>query len=222
MGSPCRLVFFEDDETKAGELLNQCLSELSRLEAKYSRYRVDSLLTAINRQGLQGITVDDETKGLLDYAHTAFIESNGLFDITSGLFRTIWNFKEQKIPTPLEIETIRQKVGWQHVTWKSARLQFQKEGMEIDLGGVVKEYAADRLYDLLYIQGIRHGLIDLGGDIRVIGPHPDGRPWNIGISDPLQPTSARMTLQLTTGAITTSGQYQRGFTYKNRRPPHSS
>ena len=92
--------------------------------------------------------------------------------------------------------------------------------MQIDLGGYVKEYAADRVAELCRQSGLRHGLVDLGGDLAVIGPHPDGSPWRIGIRHPREPGAAIARLDLECGAIASSGDYERFMTVSGIRYCH--
>ena len=141
------------------------MDDVYRLEARYSRYREDSFLSEINRIAARGghITVDDETAGLLDYAATCYQQSDGLFDITSGILRRVWNFKSGLIPTPEAIQSVLEKIGWHHLRWQRPILTFTLRDMEIDFGGVVKEYAVDRAASLCWNAGIRHGIINLGG-----------------------------------------------------------
>ena len=84
-----------------------------------------------------------------------------------------------------------------------------REGMEIDFGGFGKEYAVDRVAGLIREAGLRSGLVDLGGDVCIVGPHPDGKPWQVGIRDPRNPTEAMARLPMTHGALATSGDYER-------------
>jgi thiamine biosynthesis lipoprotein len=81
--------------------------------------------------------------------------------------------------------------------------------MELDLGGVVKEYAADRVAAHCWNVGTRHGIVNLGGDVRIIGPHPDGSPWRIGVQHPRKQGTAIGTLVLRQGGVATSGDYER-------------
>jgi len=83
--------------------------------------------------------------------------------------------------------------------------------MNIDFGGVVKEYAADTASTILQNNDIHHGLIDLGGDIAVIGPHPDGSPWGIGVCHPNQPETDIAVVRLIKGGLASSGNYERYF-----------
>ena len=92
--------------------------------------------------------------------------------------------------------------------------------MEIDFGGVVKEYAADRAATLCAEAGFRHGLVDLGGDIKIVGPHPDGTPWAVGIQHPRSAEAVMATLDLFQGAIATSGDYERFVEIDGRRYSH--
>ena len=83
--------------------------------------------------------------------------------------------------------------------------------MEIDFGGIGKEYAADRAATICIDHGIRHGLVNLAGDVRVLGPQPDGTPWRIGITHPRCPGATIAGLDLAGGAVATSGDYERYF-----------
>lgn len=203
-------------------MVNAIVEDLRRLEYRYSRYRPDSFLSEINRVAMRGesIRVDHETAGLINYASTCYQQSDGLFDITAGVLRQVWRFDEEKLPTPHQIETILSKVGWYKLNWTTPILSFLTPGMEIDMGGIVKEYAADRAASLSIEMGIKHGFVNLGGDIRVIGPHPDGSPWRIGIRHPHDKNALLQTISLSTGAIASSGDYERFIMIDGKRYGH--
>jgi thiamine biosynthesis lipoprotein len=196
-------------------------AEVRRIETQYSRYRDDSIVSRINAAAGSGsaIEVDDETAALLDYAATAFAQSGGLFDITSGVLRRVWDFKARRVPAQREIDALKPLIGWDQVEWRRPGVRLPREGMELDFGGFGKEYAADRAAAVLLAQGLRHGLVDLAGDIRVIGSHPDGAPWQVGIQHP-RAAGAIATIPLTRGAIASSGDYERGFERDGRRYCH--
>jgi thiamine biosynthesis lipoprotein len=208
MGSPCELRLYGDRAELAARAAHD---EVSRLEAKFSRYREDSLASRINAAAgdAAGVDVDSETARLLDYAATAWRESGGRFDVTSGILRRAWNFKSGRVPGRDEISALLPLVGWDKLEWRAPRLVLPLRGMEIDFGGYVKEYAADLAAAKCREQGVRHGLVDLGGDLAVIGGHPDGRPWRIGVRDPRAPGRALLQLSLTSGGVATSGDYER-------------
>jgi thiamine biosynthesis lipoprotein len=225
MGSPCELLLYSHvkNHQRITDLVTQ---EVFRLEQKYSRYRGDSVTHAINStaqyssERQRRITVDEETANLLDYAAVAYNQSDGLFDITSGVYRRVWDFKSNAVPTEFELTKIRQNVGWDKILWQRPKLAFPVKGMEIDFGGYVKEYAADLVASILKQQGIEHGYIDLGGDISVVGPHPDGSPWRIGIRNPRSPDTPIATIDVMHGAIASSGDYERYMIVNGERYCH--
>ncbi len=222
MGSPCTIQLYARNAGKGTAAAEIAMSDVRRLESRYSRYREDSFLSAINRVAATGgaVSVDEETAGLLDYADTCYQQSNGLFDITSGVLRRAWDFKSGKLPDSQTIECAREKIGWHHVKWVRPVLSFDLPGMEIDFGGIVKEYAVDRAAALCREAGIAHGIVNLGGDIKAIGPHPDGSPWRVAVRHPRQPNGVLETLLLYTGALASSGDYERCITVNNIRYGH--
>lgn len=216
MGSPCELRAWACAEAA----LDAAQAELERLEAKYSRYRDDSLTGRINRSaGGAALEVDAETAGLLDYAAQAWQQSGGRFDLSTGALRRAWDFKSGRLPAPEVLEAARAGIGWPKLDWQRPRLRLPA-GMELDFGGLVKEYAADRVAQLLREHGARGGLVDLGGDVAVVGPQPDGSAWRIGIRDPHQRDRALAVIELDRGGLATSGDYERGMTVDGVRYSH--
>lgn len=102
MGSPCEIQLFAASAETARRGVDDAIADIARLEARYSRYRDDSLLSDINRVAARGgsITVDEETASLLNYAATCYAQSAGLFDITSGILRRAWRFEQGHLPDP--------------------------------------------------------------------------------------------------------------------------
>ena len=211
MGSPCEIQLFAEHREEAERVAGVAIADVARLETLYSRYREDSLLSTINRIAAAGgsITVDEETAGLLNYADTCHAQSGGLFDISSGILRRAWRFDRGQLPDASLISDLLDKVGWRKVRWNPPVLEFPIPGMEIDFGGVVKEYAVDRAAALCSTEGIRHGVVNLGGDIKVIGSRADGSPWRIGIRHPRREGAVIKSLLMTEGALATSGDYER-------------
>ncbi len=212
----------------ARPLAEQAMAEVRRIESRYSRYRADSMLSRINAGAGNGqpVAVDSETCHLLDFAASLHAASDGLFDITSGVLRRAWDFKAGRRPAAGELEALLPLVGWSQVQWLAGQGQEQGQvllslaGMELDFGGIGKEYAADRAATLLQSLGVRSGMVNLGGDIRLLGPQLDGSPWALGIADPRSPGSVRATMQLGDGALATSGDYERFFEQDGQRYCH--
>lgn len=222
MGTPCDIQLFARTEAEAEYVANIAIADVQRLETLYSRYKTDSFLSEINRIAAAGgaIAVDDETACLLDYTVTCYKQSDGLFDISSGLLRRAWTFEQDKLPEQSLIDALLDKVGWHKVSWEKPILRFTISGMEIDFGGVVKEYAVDRAASLCAAQGINHGVINLGGDIKVIGPRHDGSPWRVGIRHPRRKDTLLDTISLYQGALASSGDYERCITVNGVRYGH--
>lgn len=221
MASRCEVRVAAPDEAAAREQAQRAIDEVRRIEAKYSRYRDDSVVAAINREaGGAPVAVDTETQALLGYADALWHDSGGRFDATSGVLRRAWDFRRGIVPEAAALEALRPLIGWQGVERDGATVRLPRAGMELDFGGFGKEYAADRAAEALRATGARHGFVDLGGDIRAIGPQPDGAPWSIGIADPRAPGRTVASIGLADGAICTSGDYERFFELDGLRHCH--
>ena len=221
MGCPCELRLETDTQDAFGRAARQCHREVKRFENKYSRYRPDSVTSAINRAaGQSAVSIDPETASILKYAAVCHEQSNGLFDMTSGVFRHVWHRRRTTLPKQRELDTCLAKVGWAKVQYSEKQVYLPLRGMELDFGGVVKEYAADAAAAIAREEGIRHGLVNLGGDICVVGSQPGGDPWPIGIVHPLRTDSAIATVALMDGALTTSGGYERYVEIQGKRYSH--
>ena len=222
MGTDCLMSLFAEDEHLADQAADQTMAEVWRIETKYSRYVDDNTLSDINRTAMSGgqIGIDEETATLFDYALNAFRISEGLFDITTGALRRAWDFSSATLPSQASIENILPLIGLQKVIRENQYLNFSVAGMELDFGGIGKEYAVDRGADICRDMGINSGLLDFGGDIRILGPRPEGDPWIIGIRNPMAPEQALGNIQLTSGAVATSGDYARYIEAAGKRYCH--
>ncbi len=221
MACPCELHLYGDDDVQVEAAARAATLEVTRIEKKYSRYLEDSVASAINASAGKpgGFSPDEETAGLLDYAATAWEQSDGVFDITSGVLREVWDFRSGRLPAQRDVTRVLERVGWQRIDWQRPVLRMPA-GMQIDFGGYGKEYAADRAAEVCLQQGITSGLVDLGGDVRIVGPAPDGESWSVGIRDPRRRWGALASLDLETGSIATSGDYQRFMLVDGRRYSH--
>lgn len=202
-------------------LIQLAVAEVRRIETKYSRYIENSIVGQINAQaGLNWISCDEETCGLFDYANTLYVHSGGLFDITSGVLRRVWDFGKNKIPTPIELKQVLPLIGWENFERKGNQVRLKQAGMQIDLGGFGKEYAVDRVASIFLENGVSSALINFGGDVRALGAKPDGGSWQIGIQDPRQLKQCFATLSLSQGSLATSGDYERFFEVDGKRYCH--
>ena len=222
MGSPCEIQLYAPDLQAAQLAFDRAIAEIERLEQKFSRYREGNYLAAINDAGQQGGTapIDSEFRAILDYADFCFRLSDGMFDITSGVLRKAWNFRDFSIPDERVLADLLGQVGWSRVAYDETSITFGTEGMELDFGGIVKEYAADAASKALRECGIEHGIVDLGGDICVLGPHPGGRPWAIDIAHPRGEDYPLARIEIAQGGIASSGDYERFVEIDGQRYSH--
>lgn len=221
MGSACEVVLAAASLEEAQVLGQAAIDEVLRIERKYSRYTSDSVIAQINRQAaLAPVACDDETWSLFQFASQLFEKSDGLFDITSGVLRKAWNFKQAQVPSADMLDNLLPLIGWQKVIMKDQRIALPLQGMEVDLGGFGKEYAADRAAQMLKEKGIASGYVNLAGDMRFLGPKPSGEPWLIGIQDPRHTDQVIATLPMSHGGLATSGDYERYFESNGQRYCH--
>ena len=208
MASPCEVLLPSMSRHAALEIGTVAAQEAWRVEKKYSRYRDDSVTAWIHENRGASIEVDEETASLIDFASQCFDLSEGLFDITSGVLRRVWTFDgSDRIPEPAAIEGLLRVVGFDKLRWQSPHLSLPA-GMELDFGGIGKEYAVDRAYQLLAARNSTPFLVNFGGDLRANRPPLHG-PWQVGIERPDTDREATMVLDLEHGALATSGDSRR-------------
>lgn len=222
MGSRCELVIKAESELEAGRLFHLAESETFRIEKKYSRYLPDSWLSQVNlAAGRQACSLDDESFKLLQYAQNLYEVSSGLFDITSGVLRSAWNFKGSRtLPKQGLLNQCLDLINWPAVQWSQSSIYLPKQGMEIDFGGYGKEYAVDRVCKILQDQQVKVGYINFAGDMRIIGPRENNDPWQMGIQNPRVNDELVATIPLFAGALATSGDYERFFELDGYRYCH--
>jgi len=209
MASPCEVHARCADRRVAEDIGAVSCAETGRIEAKFSRYRDDSVVQTINRSDGARIAVDDETARLLRYAGRCYELSEGRFDVSSGVLRRAWVFDGREAsPDTRLIESLLERVGWSKIEFDGSAIRVPP-GMEIDLGGIGKEYAADRVADLVGDLAPDGAMVNLGGDIRAMGPQSRGIPWTIGIEDPEGKATAIGQLCLANGGVATSGDSRR-------------
>jgi len=221
MGGGCEIAVAEMEKEESKRLASLGIEEVNRIERKYSRYLPETVVSKINAQAGRNWTVcDEETVALLDYADTVWCSSGGLFDVTSGVLQRAWDFDRAAVPPQEKLLPLVKLVGWKQVERKASAVRLKQKGMQLDFGGICKEYAADAAALLLSGLGVRHGYVNLAGDIRVIGPKADGTSWTFGIRHPRKPEGLMASIPVTSGAIATSGDYERFFESEGQRYCH--
>lgn len=228
MGSPCEVLVDAVHEQQAQAVASAVAACALRLEHKFSRYLPDNIVARINAAAGQPVDVDEETARLLDFAEHVWRLSDGKFDITSGVLRRAWRFDGgTRVPDADQVRTLLPLVGWSRVRWQRPVLTLLP-GMEIDFGGIGKEYAVDQALAAAVQVTSDPVLVNFGGDLAVTGPRRDGRPWRVGIESiaaatgtaiDTAPESAGL-IDLSMGALATSGDTYRFVTSAKGRLPH--
>jgi len=224
MASPCEVLIESADAAESRELIEIASREAYRIEQKFSRYRDDNIVHRINRG--ERVEVDAETARLLDFAQQCYDLSDGCFDITSGILRRAWKFVDgARIPAQEDLDRLLPHIGWHKVAWEKPFFTLPA-GMEIDFGGIGKEYAVDSALGLIRKQSKRSAMVNFGGDCHASGPLAGGRPWMTGIENPNRPGDASAVIQLKRGALATSGDVfkfieQNGLRYGHILNPKS-
>lgn len=238
MASPCEVLIAlpKAQQALAQRLVSIAAQEVWRIEQRYSRYRSDNLFTALHNHPDQAQRVDAETARLLNFADQAWRLSDGRFDLSSGLLRQVWSFDgSDRLPEPEAVTALLSRIGWHRVDWHSDPADAQGNinggwltlpaGMELDFGGIGKEYAADRALGLC-LQALPGRwqavgvLVNLGGDLACNGPRPGQIPWRVGIEAPDREGQSSMLLKLSKGGLATSGDSRRFLQRHGRRYSH--
>lgn len=223
MGTNCSVKFRLDDELKSLEFARTVLDWVSRFEARYSRFRPDSVITAINREaGGSWVAVDDETEAMLDLAEQVHQQSDGVVDATMLPLLRVWDWKQshETLPAPSAVKAALERTGWRLVERRKGAVRLPLPGMGLDFGGFGKEYAVDQVVKLARAKGIHHALIDFGRDIFAMGGNGEHPFWHIGIEDGNHPGNCWGGLAVSDQAVCSSGDYHRFFSHAGKRYGH--
>ena len=210
MASPCEVLVEIDDPGEVEKLTALVAEETWRIEDKFSRYLPGNIVSRINSAAGKAIELDEETAQLIDFAITLHEISGGRFDITSGVLRRVWSFDDSsKIPSKSSVKKVLQGVGWGRVGWKPPLLQMQP-GMEIDFGGIGKEYAVDRAANLLRDATTASCLVNFGGDLVAVRKPERRDAWKVGVEAlSASQKHAGKLINLEVGGLATSGDARR-------------
>ncbi|VAW63516.1 FAD:protein FMN transferase [hydrothermal vent metagenome] len=210
MACPCEILLDSKDKLLIKSITQLAFDEAKRIEKKFSRYTNDNIIYQINNANGTPVKVDAETGLMLDFANQCYELSDGKFDVTSGVLRKIWKFDgSDNIPTKDEVDLIKPNIGWNKVKWKNSEITLP-ENMEIDLGGIGKEYAVDSTTNILKQHTDKSFLVNFGGDLACPKPRDEKTPWNIGVDDPAHTgENAVGQIALYQGGLATSGDARR-------------
>ncbi len=209
MSAPCEVLIRCRTASEAETLASLAFTEAMRIERKYSRYRTDNIVHRINSAAGATVELDDESSQLIDYASRCHALSSGMFDITSGVLRRAWTFDGREVQPDSElISRLLKLVGWSRAKFDGKSLRLEPH-MQIDLGGLGKEYAVDRVAQMLFDASGYSLMVNFGGDIRAIAASDIESPWSIGVENPSASEDSAGIFELGHGAAATSGNSHR-------------
>ncbi|HEX5756347.1 MAG TPA: FAD:protein FMN transferase [Arenimonas sp.] len=191
-------------------------AELERIDAEMSTYRPDSALSRFNRAAAgERMKLPEGLAVVLGAALRLAEETGGAYDPTIGPLVNLWGFgpegRRGQAPVPSQIAEAMARVGWQRLKLEGASVE-QPGGVYVDLSSIAKGYAVDRVLDLLQRNAVRNCLVDIGGDLRVLGERPDGSPWRVAVERPVPGArGVQAALAVENVAVATSGNYRNFF-----------
>ncbi|MDQ2104799.1 FAD:protein FMN transferase [Azospirillum isscasi] len=215
LGADSLIQLAHPDPAQADRLIALCLEEVARLERVFSLYRADSALARLNRDGALDAPPADLVRLLSDSA--AFSRrTDGAFDPT---VQPLWQLYAGHFARPgadpggppsSAVRAARELVDHRKLRVEPDRIAFAGRGMAVTLNGIAQGYVTDRVSERLRAEGMTDVLVDLG-EIRALGHHPSGRPWTVGLADPVAEGRNAATLEIAERAVATSGGYGTPF-----------
>lgn len=198
---------------KCEEAVDAAVAEIERLDDLLSTGSDDSEVTKINKNG--GGTLSEDTSYLVKRALEVYKDTDGAFDISIYPVMKAWGFAGDtfQVPDKKTLSNALSLVDASKISYneKKSTISFEKKGMQIDLGGIAKGYTSDRVIEILKSYGIEHAMINLGGNVDLLGKKTDGSEWRIAVQDPEDEDSYVGVLSVSDEAVITSGGYERYF-----------
>ncbi len=226
MGTIAEVQVAHRDARLAESAIDAALAELRRVEQMMSRFQPDSDIGRVNLgAGVDGVVVSAETALVIQSALAWSSVSDGAFDPALGSATVLWDvLHRQEPPAEGSVARLASRGLWRRVDLSrvggSHQVRFNDPDVQLDLGGIAKGYGIDRAVAALRTAGIRHGIVTVGGDLYALGHAPDDAPWEVGIRDPHHPDRLAGRLSVADRAVTTSGDYERYFTWQGVRYHH--
>ncbi len=223
MGTNCRILYQAESQQRASEFAIHSTQWTADFETKYSRFRDDSLICAINRAaGTAEIDIDEDASRIFDLCGEIHYNTRGILDASALPIIELWDYRRTptRLPSQSEIAEALQIVGWEKIHRSPNRISLPREGMKLDLGGFGKEFAVDQVAEIAIGHGVQSFLIDFGRDIRVGGPPPGQECWSIGVADACNAEHTLGTVYLRHQSIATSGNYIRNFHHSGQTFGH--
>jgi thiamine biosynthesis lipoprotein len=225
LGSPFEITVVAKDSLEANQYEDLAVAEVKRIENLISDWIPTTPLSEINKNaGIKPVKVPQELIDLIERSIKISKLTDGAFDISYASMDKIWKFdgSMKEMPSPEAIKKSVAKVGYQNIIIdQDQQTVFLKlDGMKLGMGGIGQGYIADKIKSLLLSKGCVAGLVNVSGDISTWGKQPDGKPWKVGIKNPMNKNKIFATFPLEDTAVETSGSYEKYVTINGKRYSH--
>ncbi|WMJ79938.1 FAD:protein FMN transferase [Clostridium sp. MB40-C1] len=222
LGTYCKITVFDNVST---DVLDKAFNRVNEIENKMTINKPTSEIISVNsKSGLDYVKVSPDTFYVVKTAKHYSELAQGKFDVTIGPIVKLWNIGTDKarVPSPKEIQDKLPLVSYKNMVLneKENKIMLKQKGMLIDLGAIAKGYAGDEVKKVLEANGVKHALINLGGNIVAVGSKVDNKNWKLGVQDPFNPRGEYLgTIEVSNKSIVTSGVYER-YLEKNGKKYH--
>jgi thiamine biosynthesis lipoprotein len=225
LGSPFEISVVAKDTTETNSYIDMAVGEVKRIEYQISDWIPTTPISEVSRNaGIKPVKVPVEVFELVERAIKISEITSGAFDISYASMDKIWKFdgSMKEMPTPEAIKKTVAKIGYKNIILdkKEHTIFLKMKGMKLGLGGIGQGYIADKIHTLLLSKGCKSGLVNVSGDIFAWGKQPDGRPWTVGIVNPMNKNKIFATFPLENSAVETSGSYEKFVVFDGIRYSH--
>jgi thiamine biosynthesis lipoprotein len=225
LGSPFEIMVVAKDTVQGNVYINMAVGEVRRIENEISDWIPTTPISEVSRNaGIKPVKVPIEVFELVERAIKVSQITSGAFDISYASMDKIWKFdgSMKEMPTPEAIKKSVEKIGYKNIILdkKEQTIFLKTEGMKLGLGGIGQGYIADKIKALLLSKGCSSGLVNVSGDIFAWGRQPDGKPWTVGIVNPMNKNKIIATFPLENSAVETSGSYEKFVVFDGKRYSH--
>ncbi len=225
MGGRFDISIVAQDSLSAEQNIDEVIAEITRIENLISDWKPTSQVSEVNKNaGIRPVKVDREVFELTQRAIRFSEITNGGFDISFAAMDRIWKFDGSmtEMPSAEAIKKSVEKVGYKNIILDSinSTIFLKLKGMKIGFGALGEGYATDKCRAMMLVKGIEAGIINGSGDMSTWGKQPNGKPWNIGITNPFDTDKLITVVPINKGAVTTSGSYEKFVVFDGKRYSH--
>ena len=225
LGSPFEITVVAKDTVEGNFYVNLAVNEVKRIENLISDWIPTTQISQVNQNaGIVPIKVNNEVFELVERALKISKLTDGAFDISYASMDKIWKFdgSMKEMPSPEAIKKSVERIGYEKIILdtKNKTIFLKDAGMKLGLGGIGQGYIADKVKEVLQAKGCKAGIVNVSGDINTWGSQIDGKPWTVGIVNPVNKNKVFATFPLIDSAVETSGSYEKYVTFNNIRYSH--